>query len=138
MGEPENVEIVKQFFRAFQQGDIQSALNTFSDDVDFRHPMSTDIWPWAGKRRGRAQLAEFAAGLAEVEEFEQFEPREFIAQGKKVVALVFERFRIKATGRVVENDYVHVYTVSEGKIIQFYVYEDTAPIIAAIRGQGAI
>ena len=138
MSEQENLEIVKQFCAAFQRGDTQSALNTLSDDVDFRHPMSTAIWPWAGKRHGRTQLAESFAGLAEVAETEQFEPREFIAQGNKVVVLAFERFRIKATGRVVENDYVIVFTLSEDKIGQFCVDEDTAPIIAAIRGQGAI
>ena len=138
MSEQENVIIVNQFCEAFQQGDIQRALPLFSEDVDFRHPMSTKIWPWAGRRRGRAQLAESAAELAKVEEFEQFEAREFIAQGDKVVALVFERFRIKATGRVVDNDYVHVYTLQEGKIVQLCIYEDTAPIIAAMRDQDTI
>lgn len=45
MSEQENVEIVKRGFAAFQRGDIQAVLNLFSDDVDFRHPMSTAIWP---------------------------------------------------------------------------------------------
>ena len=71
-------------------------------------------------------------------EFEQFAPREFIAQGDIVVVLVFVRVRSKATGRTVDNDYVHVYTVRDGKIIRFCVYEDTAPIIAALRDQDAI
>jgi ketosteroid isomerase-like protein len=76
--------------------------------------------------------------LATVSEFEQFEPREFIAQGNKVVVLVFERFRIKATGRSVDNEYVHVVTLRGGKVVQFCIYEDTAPIIAAIRDQAGI
>jgi len=71
-------------------------------------------------------------------EFEQFAPREFIAQGDIVVVLVFVRVRSKATGRTVDNDYVHVYTVRYGKIVQFCVYEDTAPIIAALRDQDTI
>jgi ketosteroid isomerase-like protein len=135
MSEQENVEMVQQGFAAFQRGDIQTVLNLFSDDVDFRHPISTDILPWAGKRRGREQVAEFFAGLAELSEFEQFEPQEFIAQGNKVVVLIFERVRIKATGRAVDNEYVQVFTFSNGKIVQWCVYEDTAPIIAAIRGE---
>ncbi len=138
MNEQENVEIVKRGFAAFHRGDIQTVLSLCLDDVDFRDSMPAEIWPWAGKRRGRAQVAEFYAGLAEVAEFEQFEPREFIAQGNKVVVLAFERFRIKATGRTVENELVTVFTLSEGKVVQLHTYEDTAPIIAAIRGQGAI
>jgi ketosteroid isomerase-like protein len=138
MNEHENVELVKQGFAAFQRGDIETVLNFFSDDIDFRDSMPAEIWPWAGKRRGRAQAAEFYAGLAEVAEFEQFEPQEFIAQGNKVVVLAFERFRIKATGRMVENELVTVLTLREGKVVQLRTYEDTAPIIAASRGQGAI
>ncbi len=139
MSEQENVEIVKQGFAAFQRGDIQTVLNLLSEDVDFRHPMSTAIWPWAGKRRGRAQVAEFFAGLTEVnEKVEQFELREFIAQGDKVVVLAFERIRLKTTGRVVDNEYVDIFTLKDGKIVQLCVYEDTAPFIAAIRDQDAI
>lgn len=138
MSEQENVAIVKRGFAAFQQGELQALLNLFSDEVDFRHPMATAIWPWAGRRRGRAQLAEFFAGLAATTEFEHSEPQEFIAQGSKVVVLHFERFRIKATGRAVDNELVHVFTLRDGRIVQWCVYEDTAPIIAAIRGQEAL
>jgi uncharacterized protein len=138
MDEQENVELVKQGFAAFQRGDIATVLNFFADDIDFHDSMPATIWPWAGKRRGRVQVAEFYAGLAEVAEFEQFEPREFIAQGNAVVVLAFERFHIKATGRTVENELVTVFTFSEGKVARLRTYEDTAPIIAAIRGQEAI
>lgn len=76
--------------------------------------------------------------LAEVGEFEQWEPREFIAQGDKVVVLAFERVRIKATGRVVDNDFVMVFTLNNGKIVRWRAYEDTAPLIAAIRDRDTI
>jgi ketosteroid isomerase-like protein len=138
MNEQENVEIVKQGYAAFQRGDIQTLLNLCSADVEVRHPMSTAIWPWAGKRRGRPEFAEFLAGLAEVVEFERFEPQEFIAQGNKVVVLVFERSHIKATGRAVDNNFVTVFTLSDGKVVQVFFYEDMAPFIAAIRDQEAI
>jgi ketosteroid isomerase-like protein len=100
--------------------------------------MPTAVWPWAGTCHGRTQVAKFYAGLAEVAEFEQFEPREFIAQGDTVVVLAFERLRIKATGRTVENDVVTVFTFREGKVVQLRTYEDTAPIIAALRNQDTI
>jgi uncharacterized protein len=135
MSEQENTEIVKQGLAAFQRGAVQSFLELLHDDVDFRHPMPTVIWPWAGHRRGRAQVAKFFANLQPVE---HFEVRDFIAQGDKVVVLVFERLRTKDTGRRVDNEFVIVFTVRHAKIVQFWVYEDTAPIIAAIRDQEAL
>jgi ketosteroid isomerase-like protein len=62
----ENIDIVKRVLAAFKRGDTQTFLSLLSDDVDFRHPMSTEIWPWAGKRRGRAEVGESWARLAEV------------------------------------------------------------------------
>jgi len=100
--------------------------------------MSTDIWPWIGGVRGHKGMLQLAAGQVQALEYEKFEPREFIAQDNRVVALLFERFRMKQTGRVVDNEYVMVFSVRDGKITHLRVYEDTAPIIAAIRNQDAI
>jgi ketosteroid isomerase-like protein len=61
-----------------------------------------------------------------------------IVQGNKVAVLVFERFRIKATGCAVDNEYVHISTLSDGECVQWGVYEDTAPLVAASRDQEAI
>ena len=134
MSEQQNVELIKSGYAAFTRGDRQALLDLFSEDLDFQHPMSQSIWPWAGKRSGRAGFAEFLAGLDETVEYEQFEPREFIAQGDLVAVLVFERSRVKATGVAFDNAYMHVFKVKGVKVVQFLVFEDTAPIIAALQG----
>jgi hypothetical protein len=46
-----------------------------------------DIISFTGQRQGREQVAQFIATLAETQEAEQFELRDFVAQGDKVVAL---------------------------------------------------
>jgi uncharacterized protein len=136
VGEQENVQLIRRALAAFADRDVQTFLNLFSDDVDFQHPMPLEIWPWAGKGRGRARVAHALVRLAQALEFEQFEARDFIAQGDKVVVLVFERVRSKATGVAVDNSYVHVYTIKDGTITQLLIFQDTAPIIAALHGTG--
>jgi len=134
MSERDNVELVKGLYSAFVQGDMQALLGLFADDLDFRHPMPQSIWPWAGTRRGRQGVAEFFAGLSETLEYERVEPQEFIAQNDRVAVLLFERTRVKATGVVFEISEVHVYKLRNGKVVQLMVFEDTAPIIAALHG----
>lgn len=134
MSEQQNVELIKSAYAAFTRGDRQTLLDLFSEDLDFQHPMSQSIWPWAGKRKGRAGFAEFLAGLDETVEYEQFEPREFIAQGDHVAVLVFERSRVKRTGVAFDNSYMHVFKLKGGKVVQLLIFEDTAPIIAALQG----
>jgi ketosteroid isomerase-like protein len=61
-----------------------------------------------------------------------FQPREFIAQGNKVAVIVFERSINRVTGRAVDNEYIHVYALEYGKVVRIRIYEDTAPILAAM------
>jgi uncharacterized protein len=134
MSEQQNVELVKSGYAAFARGDRQALLDLFSEDLDLQHPMPQAIWPWAGKRKGRAGLAELTAGLYETLEYEQLEPRQFIAENDHVAALLFERTRVKRTGVVFEISEVHLFKFKGGKIVQFLIFEDTAPIIAALQG----
>ena len=134
MRERENIELVKGMFGAFAQGRIEEVLQMVSEDLDFQHPMPQSIWPWAGKRSGRQSLADFFAGLAKTVEYDQFEPREFIAQDDFVAVVLFERGRAKATAVTFDNLYVLVFKFAEGKVTQIRIFEDTAPIIAALQG----
>ena len=64
-------------------------------------------------------------------EFERFEPHECIAQGDRVVALGTERGRVRANGRMFDNDWALVFRVREGRVASFTSYEDTAALIKA-------
>lgn len=134
MSEQKNCDLVKQGYAAFMHRDIRTLLDLLDDDLDFQHPMPQSIWPWAGQRKGRQGFADFINGLSQAIELEQFEPREFIAQGDYVTVLVFEHGRVKATGVAFDNSYVHVFRFRDGKVVQFLIFEDTAPIIAALQG----
>ena len=84
-----------------------------------------------GKRSGREQAGQFFASLADSQDVKTFEPREFIAQGEKVVALGSYSWRVKSTGREYEGDWAHVFTIRDGKIAGFQEYTDTAAIADA-------
>jgi ketosteroid isomerase-like protein len=134
MAEQENVQAVQRLYAAFQGGDSTAFLNTLADNVEWFVPGPKQILPWAGRRQGREQVAQFFTEFAQTAETEQFEPREFIAQGERVVVPGHRRDRVKATGRIFESDWVQVFSVSEGKIARFRGYIDTAAMVAAFRG----
>lgn len=72
--------------------------------------------------------------LAENLDFQVFEPREFIAQGDKVVALVYAEATVRGNGRKAVNHEAHVWTFRDGKLSHFQIYLDTEAIAAAYRG----
>lgn len=133
MSERENTETVQRLFRAFGSGDISTMLALLSDDVVWFLPGPTEVVPYAGERRGHAGASEFFQRLGGAVEFEQFEPREFVAQGDKVVALGTERGRVRATGKTFDNPWALVFTVRGGLITEFRGYEDTAAVASAFR-----
>lgn len=126
----QNVDVVQRTYEAVGRGDIPAFLDLLTDDVEWTLQGSSVI-PFAGTRRGREGVAEFFSLVGETLEFEQFEPREFVAQGDTVVVLGFERNLIKPTGRTFEQEWAHVYTLRDGKIAKVRCFEDTAAYVVA-------
>ena len=62
-----------------------------------------------------------------------FEPAEFIAQGDKVVVLGSSKATVKSTSRSYETDWVHVFTVKDGKVTNFAEFFDTAAATKAFQ-----
>lgn len=126
-----NTEIVRQAYENFKSGDIQALLDQLTDDIRWQAPKVENVPFATGQYSGREQVGQFFARLADAQEFKQFEPRDFIAQGDKVVALGRYVWRARVTGREYEGDWAHVFTIRYGKIAGFHEYTDTAALAAA-------
>lgn len=132
MNEQDNVEVVKRAYDNFKTGDIGALLGQMSEGVDWRLPEIQGA-PFAGARKGRGQVSEFFTSLADSQDSVSFEPREFVAQGDKVVALGTYNWRVKSNGREYGGDWAHVFTVRDGQIAGFHEYMDSAQAEAAFR-----
>jgi ketosteroid isomerase-like protein len=129
MSEESNVQLVQDAFAAFQRGDIQSILNSLSDDVEWIEP---PVEPLGGVYRGRDSVAEFFRKVGETSDFSSFEPREYVAQGDRVVALGSYKATVRGTGRAYECDWAMAFTITNGKISKFQEFTDTAAFAAAL------
>ena len=134
MNEQQNVKVVQDAYAAFKAGDITTLVSLMADDVSWYLPGPKDILPFVGQRRGREQVREFFASVAEHQEAEQFDPREFVSQGDHVVASGQYRWRVKGTGQSFRSDFAHFFTIRNGKISNFHEYFDTHASVTAYRG----
>lgn len=125
-----NVDLVQQQFRALAKNDQETFLNGLAENIIWITPGPPETLPFAGKRYGRDEVAKWYALLNESEELQRFEPREYIAQGDKVIVLGRSTIRIKSTEMILETDWVQVYTFHNNTIIQFQQYYDTAAEVA--------
>jgi uncharacterized protein len=129
MNVQENVQIVKDAFAAIGRGDMQGLLALSAEDIEWIIP--GEKWPLAGTRRGHAGLADLFQTLSETIETSLMEPREFVAQGDRVLVVGFARGRIKATNRTWEDDWVFAITVRNGKLTHIREYIDTQALARA-------
>ena len=136
MSEQDNTTIAQEAYNNFKKGDIAALLDLLPDNVTWQLPEIEGV-PFAGKRTGRSSVAEFFQGIEANQETLQFEPREFIAQGDKVIALGHYRWRVKSTGREYASDFAHVFTLRDGKIVGFQEYTDTASAARAYQRSAA-
>lgn len=128
----QNVKIVQDCYAAFGSGNIPAFLAALTDDVDWSTPDVPDI-PLSGHYKGPSGVAEFFKKLDAAIAFEQFEPRQFVAQGDTVVVIGYEKGTVKSTGKSEESDWVHVVTVRGGKIASFKEFINTAAVAAAFQ-----
>ena len=128
MSTQKNVQIVKDAFAAIGRSDIQGLLALSAEDIEWIIPVE---WPLAGTHRGHMGLAFFFQKAAELVETSFSEPREFVAQGDRVMVVGFARGRIKATDKTFEDHFVFAITVRNGKVTTIREYIDTLALARA-------
>lgn len=119
-----NVEIVEGLYDAFNQGDIETTLAGFADDITWIEPEGSPIA--SGTFHGRDAVMENAFGpLDELYESFKVSVDRFIDGGDTIVMEGSHR-GTTSDGDIHEIPAVHVIDILDGKVQQFAGYEDTA------------
>jgi ketosteroid isomerase-like protein len=118
-------QVIQTVYQAFGRRDIPGILAHCAASVDWEFVGPAKLG-YAGRRTDHAGIEDFFAKVAEYDDIEAFEPREFIEQGDKVVVLGWEKSRARDTGKPFESEWAHVFTVKDGKISRWRGFFDTA------------
>ncbi|MGT2434553.1 nuclear transport factor 2 family protein [Bradyrhizobium betae] len=123
-----NIQTVKDFFAAIGRGDREGLLALVAEDIEWIVP--GEDWPLAGTHRGHAGLANLLKTASTAMETST-EPREFVAQGDRVLVVGFAKGRIRATNKTFEDDWIFAITVRDGKLTSIREYVDTQALARA-------
>lgn len=117
--------VVQQAYHAFSQRDVPAILDLVADEVDWAFIGSENL-PYAGLRRNRSEVAAFFTALAAADAIHVFEPREFIEAGPHVTVLGWEQSTALDSNTDFASEWVHVFTVADGKITRWRGFANTA------------
>ena len=127
-----NVEVIRGIYDAFARADIGAVLGAMAPEIVWReaenHPYA-DGNPYVGPN---AILQGIFARLGTEWDGFAVSVDEVVGAGEKVVALGRYTGMNKRTGKRINAQVVHVWTVEDGKAASFQQYTDTHQITRAM------
>lgn len=130
----ENVEFMQSLYGAFAAGDMPKVLGSMSPEIEWWEAEGN---PWNLGRPfvGPQEVVEgvFARIGSEFEGFEVV-PDRFLADGDSVVMIGRYRGKGVGTGKLLDAQVVHVWTVRAGMVARFEQFVDTRQFADVLGG----
>jgi uncharacterized protein len=121
----QEAEVVNKMLQAFGTGNMDALKQTLSDTTVWNYNGSTSI-PYSGTYKGKDEVVKFIGNIVSNVDILDFKVEQIIANGKTVVVLGFEKQKIKKNGKILEQNWVQVYTVENGLITKMEEFANTA------------
>jgi ketosteroid isomerase-like protein len=128
-----NIAFAQSLYAAFQRGDIATIAGAALPDTVWQTHGRTKDHPAIGVHKGPQGIQSFFGLVAETQDVAAFTPREFYAAGDKVFVRGHYAWTIRKTGKPVSAEWLHMFTVRDGKLLAFEEFTDTAAFAEAVR-----
>ncbi|HZP69381.1 MAG TPA: nuclear transport factor 2 family protein [Pseudolabrys sp.] len=129
-----NISFVRSLYAAFGRGDISAIVDAIAPNAAWEVVGREKDYPLFGARKGPAAVRDFFKQVGENQERVSFTPRDFHAVGDMVLVLGHYTWMLRKTGRPVDTEWAHVFTVRSGKVAAFREFTDTAQFAQNWRG----
>ena len=121
-----NEQTIRSLYEAFARGDGAAVIGALDPNVHWMEAENialADRNPYIGPQA----VAEGVFGrLAQMWTDFRVTPQDFVTEGDTVVVLGRYGGKFTTTGRSLDAQFVHVWTLSNGKVTRFQQYTDTA------------
>jgi len=127
----ENVAVIRDLYQAFAAGDVPAVLGAMSPDIVWNEAENfpyADGNPYVGPEAVAGGV--FARCIGEWDGF-AVAMDDLLDAGDRVVAIGRYAGSCKATGRAMNPQAVHVWTLDQGRIVRFQQHIDTLDVARA-------
>ena len=125
-----NREVIEKLYAGFAAGDVAAVLGSFGPEVSWTEAAG---FPYAGTYVGPDAILQnvFMRLATEWEGFTAV-PSRFVCEGDTVVAIGEYSGTYLATGKAMKTPMVHVWTLKDGKVVNYVQHCDTVLVQAAL------
>lgn len=121
----QEIEVVNKMLQAFGTGNMEALKLTLSDSTIWNYNGS-ELIPYSGTYKGKNEVVKFISNIVTNVDILDFKVEQIIANGKTVVVLGSEKQKIKKNGKILEQNWVQVYSVENGLITKMEEFANTA------------
>ena len=133
MSTDDNVKTIQAVYEAFGRGDVETILQGCAPNIQWHSGGTREDFPVFGPRSGIEGVKSFFKDVPENNQFSLFEPRDFFANGDKVVVTGHYTMTQKKTGKPVDSDWAHIFTFKGGKCVAWRELNDSTAFYKAYR-----
>lgn len=137
MGAKERKANTMKFYQGLAQRDAASVLDCLDENITITAPGCQDLLPWRVSFTGRDNLMKWQMDMHEHITIDKVEPQDIVAdeESNKVVIFLHETLTVQKNKVTFELDEIHVHHYNDdNKIVEVTMCEDTAKVLAAVRG----
>ena len=126
---------MRELYDAYERGDDARLRAMIHEDIDWVIHGPVQVFPFTGPRRGRDQVLEALAAIAEQYELERHEPELIIVDGDRAAVMSNVAFRQRATDRTLSFRVVNLLKFANGQLIEFREFSDTFDVVEQALGR---
>lgn len=130
----EDAEILRDAYRAFNEGGVEAFLERLAPEVQLRDRQSSP--DRAETRYGKQGIKELFDSYMEAFDALRLEPQEFIDAGDQIVVSLHQRVRGKGSGAIVVGNIAHVWTMRGEAPFRLRIFGDKESALRALSGEG--
>lgn len=116
--------VIKAYFEAFAQGDIEKALDLLTEDVFWHVDGDPKVFS-VGLMSGKIQVGNWMKKFPEEFRPITFNIKHTIIKGNEAMVLGYFRYAVIKTGHFISSDIAIHLTIRNNKIARYHIFEDS-------------
>jgi len=126
---------VRELYDAYGRRDFARVAVLIHDDIDWIIYAPITVFPFAGARRGRAEVLQAMSGIAEQYAIVNYNPEVIIVDGDRAAVMSDAAFRQRATDRVLRFRIANFHRFRDGRVIEFREFLNSFDVVEQALGR---
>ena len=135
MTEQSTRAVVTDLYDAYERRDFDRVAELIDDDIEWIIFGPTQVFPFAGYRRGKIAVLEALGGIAKDYMLKSYVPQVIIVDGDRAAVMSDVAFMQRATERTLHFHLANFLRIENGRLVEFREFANTFDMVEQALGR---